>query len=163
MILTAGAVAWVALLIAAPLAPVPIAAALYGVGAVICHQLPDRSFHLFGYQLPVCARCLGIYAGAAAFLIARGCISRKAWSRQTSLATAVTARALLIAGVVPTLVTVVLEWAGVWHTSNLARACAGAPLGGAMALLLVRAMATLHYEQCTPTRPETSGPPLTPI
>src|SRR5262249_922300 len=38
---------------------------VYAVGAVVCHQLPDRSFHLLGRQLPVCARCTGIYAGAA--------------------------------------------------------------------------------------------------
>lgn len=25
-----------------------------------CHQLPERSFFFKGYQLPICARCLGI-------------------------------------------------------------------------------------------------------
>ena len=38
---------------------------MYGIGAFICHQLPERSFHLGGFQIPVCARCLGIYAGVA--------------------------------------------------------------------------------------------------
>src|SRR5262249_27810059 len=38
---------------------------VYGVGAVVCHQRPDRSFHMWTVALPVCARCLGIYAGAA--------------------------------------------------------------------------------------------------
>lgn len=28
-----------------------------------CHQLPDRSFHLFGFQFPLCARCTGIFLG----------------------------------------------------------------------------------------------------
>src|SRR6185295_1848536 len=37
--------------------------AVYAVGSVICHQLPERSFHLWAAQLPVCARCTGIYAG----------------------------------------------------------------------------------------------------
>ena len=28
-----------------------------------CHQMPERSFFFFGYQCPVCARCLGIILG----------------------------------------------------------------------------------------------------
>lgn len=28
-----------------------------------CHQLPERSFHIKGYQLPLCARCMGIVIG----------------------------------------------------------------------------------------------------
>jgi hypothetical protein len=34
--------------------------------SVACHQDLDRSFWLFGAPLAVCARCIGIYAGAAA-------------------------------------------------------------------------------------------------
>lgn len=28
-----------------------------------CHQMPDRSFFLFGYQFPLCARCTGMLVG----------------------------------------------------------------------------------------------------
>lgn len=28
-----------------------------------CHQMPERSFFLKGYQLPVCARCTGMMIG----------------------------------------------------------------------------------------------------
>lgn len=28
-----------------------------------CHQRPDRSFFLKGYQVPVCARCSGVFFG----------------------------------------------------------------------------------------------------
>jgi uncharacterized membrane protein len=31
-----------------------------------CHQIPERSFFLFGEPFAVCARCYGIYAGYAA-------------------------------------------------------------------------------------------------
>ncbi len=28
-----------------------------------CHQRPERSFFLFDYQFPVCARCTGVFIG----------------------------------------------------------------------------------------------------
>lgn len=33
-------------------------------GYAVCHQLPERSFHLGGAQLPLCARCSGTFLGA---------------------------------------------------------------------------------------------------
>ena len=33
------------------------------VGASVCHQLPERSFHAGSLIIPVCARCEGIYMG----------------------------------------------------------------------------------------------------
>src|SRR5262249_38310806 len=38
---------------------------IYAMGGLVCHQRPERSFWLWGAQMPVCARCSGIYAGAA--------------------------------------------------------------------------------------------------
>ncbi len=40
-----------------------LSAFAYSVFTPICHQIPSRSFHLFGQPLAVCARCLGIYFG----------------------------------------------------------------------------------------------------
>ena len=70
----ASSIAWALLLPLAPFLavrphPAPaLVAFLYAVyltGGAICHQLPERSFDLWGHQMPVCARCTGIYAGAA--------------------------------------------------------------------------------------------------
>ena len=122
---------WVALLVAAPFLPTPLSAITYAFGSLICHQIPERSFHLQAYQLPVCARCFGIYAGFGAATVWAG----RSVPRRVRLITALAA--------MPTVVTVVLEWAGVWYPSNLTRAIAGAILGGAVALAL---MSALHYE-----------------
>lgn len=35
------------------------------IGYAICHQIPERSFHMGGHRLPLCARCTGTYLGAA--------------------------------------------------------------------------------------------------
>ena len=40
-----------------------VAPLIYSCFSTVCHQIPFRSFHLFGFPLAVCARCLGIYAG----------------------------------------------------------------------------------------------------
>ncbi|HEY3162455.1 MAG TPA: DUF2085 domain-containing protein [Vicinamibacterales bacterium] len=148
------AATWLALIIAAPLLPVPLAATVYALGSHICHQRPERSFHLFAAQLPVCARCLGIYAGAALGSIAALAARIRAGTR------AVSPRLLLLCGAVPTAVTVAAEWIGGAAPSNAARASAGLPLGFVVALVVA---ATLHYGGCAPRRPIASSRPPTPI
>lgn len=32
-------------------------------GRIGCHQKPERSLYLKGYQMPVCARCTGVFIG----------------------------------------------------------------------------------------------------
>lgn len=34
------------------------------VGYAVCHRIDGRSFHLHGRQMPLCARCTGMYLGA---------------------------------------------------------------------------------------------------
>ncbi len=48
-----------------------------GIGYAVCHRIDERSFHLFGRQLPLCARCTGEFNAAAVTLIFLGFVSRK--------------------------------------------------------------------------------------
>ena len=157
-----GALTWLALLIAAPAGPSILATLTYAVGAIVCHQIPERSFHVAGFQLPVCARCLGIYAGfamTASFTAAMG--SRLA-SRSGQF-TARAARRAFIVGATPTAVTLALEWSGVWRGTNIVRAMAGLALGSGVAFVVMSAAATLHYNRCErrrPTGPSRLRPPI---
>jgi uncharacterized membrane protein len=105
------------------------AAILHRGAALVCHQRPDRSFHLEGARLPVCARCSGLYAGGALGSVL-------GWV--AALRRVRGARAVLLAAAVPTAVTVGVEWAGLAPLSNAARAAAGLPLGAAAGWVFVR-------------------------
>jgi uncharacterized membrane protein len=148
--LLAGAIVWAAIIpLAAFTATRPesapaaygFALAAYSIGRVICHQLPVRSFHLWGVALPVCARCTGIYAGAAivalAVLVARVTPFRVGDS--TAMTPATTARRVLIAALVPTALTLAFEWTTGTMPANWVRALAGFPIGAAAAWLIARA------------------------
>jgi uncharacterized membrane protein len=100
----------------------------YDVGGVICHQLPERSFFVDGRQLPVCARCTGLYLsagmGCALWLLTKGTLR---WRRVPVRAR--TALHVVTVAAVPTVVSYVTGISGVWDGSNLARATLAVPLG----------------------------------
>lgn len=134
--LVVASVAWLAAILFAPLAiasgrPVISAAAvgLYAAGARICHQRPTRCFLIQGRPMPVCARCTGLYAGAAfaaplALLLASGVSTRRA-------------RRLALIAAIPTVFTWATEVAGFTHPSNAVRFTAALPLGFVAAWLVV--------------------------
>jgi uncharacterized membrane protein len=39
------------------------------IGYAVCHRISERSFHIGNYQLPLCARCSGMYLGAVTGLV----------------------------------------------------------------------------------------------
>ena len=146
--LAAASSGWTALIVTAPLVPMPAALVAYVLGGMVCHQLPERSFHMAGHQLAVCARCTGIYTGAAVCLCWQWVrLSRACGPSHGTLPADVRAmRRWLAGGALPTIATVALEQLGLWQPSNLVRATAGVPLGVAVAFVVGRA-ATLHYGQ----------------
>jgi uncharacterized membrane protein len=135
--LTCAAIVWVGLVLAAPVAlasgraPV-LTFATYHAGALVCHQRPERSFHFAGVQLPVCARCFGLYLAGAAGLAA-------GWLGRTPMP-ARTVRTLLAIAAVPIAATVALEWSGAIATTNAQRMATGLPLGFVAGLVVVRSL-----------------------
>jgi hypothetical protein len=117
------------------------AAAVYVIAGPVCHQISDRSFHLWGVQLPVCARCLGIYAGGA--LAAIGTVAAVPGRapngrRASSWLPRQHVRAALCAAALPTMATLAYEWIAREPPGNATRAMAGVPLGAIVAWLVVR-------------------------
>ena len=172
VVFVSSAVAWLAWLIVAPILPVPLAAITYALGSFICHQRPERSFHLGVAQLPVCARCIGIYTGVAlAGLVYAGRTFIRPEAREGSPyddgtdggRRTLIARWPLVLSTMPTVMSVVVEWAGVWQPSNIVRAGAGVPLGVGLSLVVIGALTTLHYDECAPRRPIVPPPRQTPI
>ena len=90
--------------------------------SLVCHQLPGRSFILFGGAIAVCARCLGIYLGAAAGLLVL--IPRQF------------ARRLLTAATALNLVDWLAELAGLHGNWMATRFLLGITLGAAAAMLV---------------------------
>ena len=102
---------------------------VYGAGSAICHQRPERTIHLWTAQMPVCARCTGIYSGAgiaALVLLTRRLGPAAAFGRNT-------VRLMLVSGSLPSLATLVFEWRTDHAPANWVRALAGFPLGAAVA------------------------------
>jgi len=122
---------------------------VYGVGSVICHQLPERSFYLWSAQWPVCARCTGIYFGAAvAAIVAVRLKPDTTYDRAVRLkrdlrhegGTTRRARLILAGAALPSAMTLVYEWTTGDTPSNVIRALAGAPLGAAIVFIIIRAL-----------------------
>jgi hypothetical protein len=136
-VLSAMAVVWAVLVVAAPwLATMPavggvyLSAAAYGFGGLVCHQQSERSFHLAGAQLPVCARCTGLYLSAALGILF-------VWARRSASAKPFAGwRATLLWAALPTVATLLYEW---WRPAGVPgaiRALAAVPLGAAAGALV---------------------------
>ena len=153
------ALVWLAAVMAAPLLPALISAVAYAAGSLVCHQIPERSFHVGGSQMAVCARCLGIYVGTAI-----GAMAAVAWGQpaRVPLPTSTLVRSVIAFAALPTVVTVALETIGLWSTTNGARALAGLPFGLAISFVAT-AFAKLHYNACAPRRRTAPSPPSPPI
>jgi hypothetical protein len=144
-LVAAAAAAWAGLLVATPLLArsgsesAAVAAALsYRTTSIICHQQRARSFALGGAQLPVCARCLGLYAGGAVgALFSVGWL----WRRRRVAARGpgpplARLRLAMVVLALPTIGSWAIEFGLGIFVPNLARGVTAVPLGAAIGALV---------------------------
>jgi len=134
MAVTTIAVALVALIVGAPLlqsAGHPeFAAPIYKGFSYLCHQIPERSFHLAGEQFAVCSRCTGLYAGIA--------LTTLGYPLFRSLRSTDTPRIVwLFASALPLAIDFSLTYFGIWQNNHFTRFTTGALFGTVAAIFIL--------------------------
>ena len=119
------ALAVLGLIVGAPLAQAyghpAFAAAVYKTFSFVCHQIPERSFHLAGHQFGVCSRCTGLYAGFA--------VAALVYPLARSLRrTDTPARVWLVLATLPLVIDFGLGYFSIWPNTHLSRFLTGALL-----------------------------------
>lgn len=127
---------WVLTIVGAPAARAAgfdsIAAPLYTFFSYICHQLPDRSFHLVGEQFGVCSRCFGVYFG-----LVLGIAVYPLWRGVDN--TEPIARFWLFLSLIPVSIDWSLTAFGIWQNTQISRFITGSILGLACATFIMPA------------------------
>ena len=133
-IITAIALALVGLIIVAPLSQAAghpqVASFIYRTFSFLCHQLPDRSFHLAGHQFAVCSRCTGLYVGFALTALAYPLI-------RPIRTTTTPALIWLILATVPLLVDFSLGYFNIWANTHASRFITGALLSSVAVFYII--------------------------
>ncbi len=95
------------------------------LGSTVCHQLPERSYIFDGFQMPLCARCIGIHFGfvLSTLFILTG--SRRFASGLPGV------KQMIVLGAIMSffLVDAGLSYSGISTSDNLRRTLSGLSLG----------------------------------
>jgi len=124
----------VVLIFAAPVAQAHgndlFAAEIYRFFHHVCHQASERSFHVAGFQLAVCARCTGLYLGLALGACFYPLV------RSLKQADELPYR-WLFAAALPMAIDHYLDYLGIWHNTHLSRLLTGILLGAATVFYII--------------------------
>lgn len=138
-------IVWVLAIVSPPLlganGEASVAAPFYRFYSFICHQIPERSFHILGHQFAVCSRCFGVYFGLLAGLVVypllRGVDNIEPLPRFW-----------LFASMVP----IGIDWSlgvfGIWDNNHASRFITGLILGFACAIYIVPALVEIARNLC---------------
>lgn len=124
----------VGLIVGAPLSQAyghpAFAAPIYQAFSFVCHQIPERSFHLAGHQFGVCSRCTGLYAGFAVAALVYPLVS----SLQR---TDTPARLWLVLATLPLGIDFALGYFSIWENTHLSRFLTGALLSSVAVFYII--------------------------
>ena len=107
-----------------------LAAGINHAFSYLCHQIPERSFHLAGHPFAVCSRCTGLYAG---FAFATLALPLARSLKRTDTPHVIW---LLLSGV-PLAIDFGLTYFGVWENNHFTRVTTGALFGAVAAIYVV--------------------------
>ena len=147
--LTAFALAVVGLIVTAPLVQTnghpEFAATIYQAFSYVCHQIPERSFHIAGHQFAVCSRCTGLYAGFA--------IASLVYPLTRSLrSTDTPPRIWLVLAALPLAIDFGLGYFSIWPNNHLSRFATGALLGAVAVFYIVPGLIDLSWTVIRPLK-----------
>ncbi len=123
---------------------------IYAALSVVCHQMPQRSFHWLGYPLGVCARCLGIYAGFVLGLLIYPLLRPV---REES----VSKRQWLWLAAAPTAIDLAGDAARLFANTFLSRTVTGLILGAVGAFYVLPALVRLGFDRSRLILPAREG------
>ena len=116
----------VSLIVVAPLAAASghneLAGVIYHAFSPLCHQRPDRTYFIAGYQFAVCSRCTGLYAGFAFTLLLYPLI-------RSLKTTVMPPRIVLLLAALPLAIDFSVTFFGFWENTHTSRLLTGALLG----------------------------------
>ncbi len=141
---------WASLIVAAPLAKAygmaSFSTPLYHFFHYICHQIPERSFHVAGEQFGVCSRCFGVYFG-----LFFGFAIYPLWRNIADIEPL--PRFWLFLSLIP----IGIDWSltvfGIWENTHLSRFVTGLILGVACSTFIVPAIVEITRNLTHRSRP----------
>lgn len=130
-------VVWVLLIVGLPIAKAngfaAISSPFYYFFSFICHQIPERSFHVAGEPFAVCSRCFGVYFG-----LLFGFATYPLWRSIEDIEPL--PRFWLFLSLIPMSIDWAMTFSGIWENTHLSRFITGMIVGIACSTFIVPAL-----------------------
>lgn len=121
------------------------------IGYAVCHRIDSRSFHFGSRQLPLCARCSGMYLGAFAAIIIQFFSGRRSGfpPRKILAMLGVFLLAFAVDGI-NSYLHLFPNMPGIYEPNNYLRLLTGTGLGIGMGIVLMPVLHQTFWYRCDP-------------